>query len=360
MEIQISNMKTQKSENISELIKAVNKVMLAVDGVEKNSTIGEGRSAYKGTSDQDVKIAFKNAMAENGLAIFVVDIEEITDINRWEETQKYQNGTEVIKQKKEVFTKVNITYLLAHTSEQWIETKGIGYGIDTQDKSAGKSTTYSLKYNLLYQFLTPVGDIDDTDKTHSAELPVAPTTHQQPSEELVKDSKEWKQIVDGIGSGTIKNLKQINLPFSEELGKELKKLIHDKLPRLSKETDEWNTAIKYINEGKLTELSQLSSKFKISKALGAELQKEIDNFQNQKIVDEQLAKEKAQEEAQKNKGQQTSVESKPEDTANRLPNLTEDKFKEALNLTDKKEITNILNTHRMSQQQRDTLLKKLK
>ena len=33
------------------------------------------------------------------------------------------------------------------------------------DKSAGKATTYALKYALLYLFMVPTGKIDDADKT---------------------------------------------------------------------------------------------------------------------------------------------------------------------------------------------------
>jgi hypothetical protein len=51
-----------------------------------------------------------------------------------------------------------------------IEIVGYGHGIDTQDKSAGKATTYALKNALLYSFLVPTGAIDDTDKTHSNDI----------------------------------------------------------------------------------------------------------------------------------------------------------------------------------------------
>ena len=47
---------------------------------------------------------------------------------------------------------------------------GYGHGVDSQDKSAGKATTYALKYALLYAFLVPTGKIDDADNTHSEEI----------------------------------------------------------------------------------------------------------------------------------------------------------------------------------------------
>ena len=52
-----------------------------------------------------------------------------------------------------------------HESGQQIEFAGYGQGVDPQDKSAGKATTYALKYALLYLFMIPTGKIDDADKT---------------------------------------------------------------------------------------------------------------------------------------------------------------------------------------------------
>jgi hypothetical protein len=60
--------------------------------------------------------------------------------------------------------------MLLHESGESIELMGYGHGVDTQDKGAGKATTYALKNCLLYTFLTPVGKIDDTETTHSEEI----------------------------------------------------------------------------------------------------------------------------------------------------------------------------------------------
>ena len=47
---------------------------------------------------------------------------------------------------------------------------GYGQGVDSQDKGAGKATTYALKYALLYAFLVPTGKIDDSDNIHSNDI----------------------------------------------------------------------------------------------------------------------------------------------------------------------------------------------
>ncbi len=144
------------------LIKAVNSVMEACETVSKNLTVGVGNNAYKGVGDKDVKLMVNRAMRDNGLALFPTDVE--TDEKITEFTDNYG------KPKKSVFISVKTKYLLIHESGEQIELTGYGHGVDSQDKAAGKATTYALKYTLLYTFLVATGDIDDADKTHSDDI----------------------------------------------------------------------------------------------------------------------------------------------------------------------------------------------
>jgi len=156
-------------ESKTEIAKAIVAVMKSVKaGVEKNLSVGAGNSSYKGVSDQDVKKAVGRAMAENGLVILPIGIDAKVDVTKWEETSQYGNKT-----KQSVFTEVKTKYLLLHESGESIEIEGYGHGVDSQDKSAGKATTYALKYALLYSFLVPTGKIDDADlhSSDDAELP---------------------------------------------------------------------------------------------------------------------------------------------------------------------------------------------
>lgn len=153
------------NEKKDELVAAIIKVMQAVKGMEKNSQVGSGNYGYSGTKDQDVKEVFNTALSDNGLCIVPTDIQEETKIDRWTD----RNG----KQKQSVFTKVKTKYFLMHTSGQYVELSGYGHGVDTQDKGAGKATTYALKNCLLYTFLTPVGKIDDTETTHSEDIDIS-------------------------------------------------------------------------------------------------------------------------------------------------------------------------------------------
>lgn len=161
------------------IAQAIIQVMAEVKGMEKNSKVGTGQSSYDGTKDQDVKEVFNDALQRNGLCILPINIEESTQIDRWTENSQYGE-----KQKQSVFTKVNVKYMLLHESGESIELAGYGHGIDTQDKGAGKATTYALKNCLLYSFLTPVGKIDDTDLKHSNDIavPQKQITKPEPTE----------------------------------------------------------------------------------------------------------------------------------------------------------------------------------
>lgn len=147
------------------LYKAVIKVMKSVKGIDKNSTVGAGSNAFKAVSDQDVKQIIGKEMEDAGLCIFPISIEPILKIDRWVENTQYGE-----KQKQNVFTEVKTKYLLAHESGESIEICGYGHGVDSQDKSAGKATTYALKYALLYTFMVATGKIDDSDTVHSDDI----------------------------------------------------------------------------------------------------------------------------------------------------------------------------------------------
>lgn len=154
---------------MKQLAKAVLAVMDEVKGVEKNMTVGAGQNTYKGVSDKDVKTAIGRSMQKHGLTLLPIGVEDTVQIDRWEESSQY--GT---KQKQNINVSVKTRYLLLHESGESQEVMGYGHGIDPQDKAAGKATTYALKNLLLYMFLVPTGTIDDTDTTHSDNIPTPP------------------------------------------------------------------------------------------------------------------------------------------------------------------------------------------
>ena len=191
----------------SNIASAIIKVTQEVKGVEKGMTIGSGNSSYKGVSDYDVKKAIRESMAKNGLVILPISITPVEHIERWEEVDPYSKSTQKdMKVKQSIFTTVYAKYLLLHESGDSIEICGYGHGIDSQDKSAGKATTYALKYALLYLFLIPTGAIDDADTEHSDTISVPQNIVAKPNLEVnttaFEGAKKW--VKEGNGLDAIK------------------------------------------------------------------------------------------------------------------------------------------------------------
>jgi hypothetical protein len=205
------------------IAEAIVEVMKEVKGMEKNSKVGTGNSSYNGTKDQDVKEVFNDALSKHGLSMLPIDIEESTQIDRWQVTETW-NGKEQIKQKQSVFTKVKTKYMLLHTSGENITIAGYGHGVDTQDKGAGKATTYAMKNALLYTFLTPVGKIDDSETTHSDDIETPQTEKKaEPAKPKVltqKDIEKWNGKIYGKDNVFIDNVKyKVNAEQLEKLKK---------------------------------------------------------------------------------------------------------------------------------------------
>lgn len=171
------------------LTKAILRVMKEVKGIDKNTVVGSGSNAYKGVSDQEVKKIIGESMAKNGLVILPIEVIPKTEVTRWEEESFYNGKSNGTRRKQSTFTEVRTRYLLMHESGESIELQGYGHGSDTQDKSAGKATTYALKYTLLYTFLVPTGKIDDTDTTHSEAIETPPAKTQRTVTEPTTDEK---------------------------------------------------------------------------------------------------------------------------------------------------------------------------
>lgn len=206
---------------MKQLAKAILNVMKEVKGMEKNSRVGSGGSAYDGTKDKDVKEVFNDVMQKYGLCILPIEINENTQVDRWEEVDQWSKAIpKATKQKQSVFTKVVTKYLLLHDSGESQVLSGYGHGVDPQDKGAGKATTYALKNCLLYTFLTPVGKIDDSETTHSNDI-------QTPVKELPwlnPNTKEWKGAISKKSSlESLKKHFKISPASAEKYNNELNK-----------------------------------------------------------------------------------------------------------------------------------------
>lgn len=203
---------------MKQLIEAVLNVMEDCTGIEKSMTVGTGNNSYKGVSDKDVKLKIGESMRKHGLIILPIDIVPTTKVNTWEEASNY--GTKI---KQSVFTEVITKYLLAHKSGESTTIVGYGHGVDTQDKGAGKATTYALKYALLYSFLVATGHIDDSDNIHSDNIPLpikSAVAKNAPTE------KQFAAMIEAITKGQIDKVQQRvkSYALTEEQSEKLKQL----------------------------------------------------------------------------------------------------------------------------------------
>lgn len=164
---------------MKEISKAIIAVMTEIEWVAKSMTVGTGNSSYKWVSDKDVRILMRETMIKNGLSLLPISITPTIKVDRWDEIDQYSKIEWATKSKQSVFTEVVTKYLLIHTSGESIELAGYGQGVDTQDKWAGKATTYALKNTLLNMFLVPTWV--DTDDTHSDDLPTPPRRVETPT-----------------------------------------------------------------------------------------------------------------------------------------------------------------------------------
>jgi hypothetical protein len=206
-------------ETKANLAKAIIAVMQEVKGIEKSMTIGTGSNAYKGVPDQEVKKIIGESMAKNGLCILPISVKPNVRIDRWDALD--YNGKPT--QKQSVFTDVTTEYLLLHESGESQVLSGYGHGIDSQDKGAGKASTYALKYVLLYTFLVPTGKIDDSDNTHSdsIETPVKkqPTVDEVNAKIInAKTLAELKTMFEALPP----NEQKIAIPMKDKLKATLK------------------------------------------------------------------------------------------------------------------------------------------
>ena len=185
--------------NTENITKAIITVMWEVNNIEKNTTVWSGNNSYKAVSDKDVKKAIRESMIKNWLSILQTGVQANKQIDRWEEVDTWAKvDPKPMKTKQSVFTEVTTKYILLHKSWESIELEGYGQWVDTQDKWAWKATTYALKNTLINIFLVPTGE--DTDNTHSNDIPVPQKSYQAPSDlytMTLKDIDIWEGKVYG-------------------------------------------------------------------------------------------------------------------------------------------------------------------
>jgi len=207
-----------------QITEAIIKVMSEVKNIWKNTTVWSGGNSYKAVSDADVKRAIRLSMEANWLSIICTWVTSRMKLDRWEEeTQKYGSQEMIMKTKQSVFTEVDTTYLLLHTSGESLALAWYGQWVDTQDKWAGKATTYALKNTLINTFLIPTWE--DTDNTHSDDIAV-------PQKKYNNDERGLMQVINDMKKATTV---EDRVKFKEEW-----KTFAKSEKQVKWLTDEWN------------------------------------------------------------------------------------------------------------------------
>ena len=130
-------------------------------------------------------------------------------LDRWEEVDTWSKiEPKPMKTKQSVFTEVDTTYLLLHTSWESLALAWYGQWVDTQDKWAGKATTYALKNTLINTFLIPTWE--DTDNTHSDDIAVPQKKYADNNLPWIWDDniKTLKGLIDSGKTMTMKGVRE--------------------------------------------------------------------------------------------------------------------------------------------------------
>ncbi len=103
-----------------------------------------------------------------------------------------------------------------HESGESVNLAGYGQGVDSQDKGAGKATTYALKNCLLYTFLTPVGKMPDTELIHSDDIETPPMIKTLPLLTKELETAMLKAISNGDSATVLVRLKKYKYSSNQE------------------------------------------------------------------------------------------------------------------------------------------------
>jgi hypothetical protein len=133
-----------------------------ISNVNKNLTVGEGKSKYKAVGEADVLKAVKELEAKYRVYSYPANREVI-------ESSMYTTTNSYGDEKNNIFSRIKTTYRFVNIDkpEDYIETITFAEGIDTQDKGSGKAMTYSDKYALMKSYKIITGE--DPDQNPSEE-----------------------------------------------------------------------------------------------------------------------------------------------------------------------------------------------
>jgi hypothetical protein len=143
--------------NLYEKIQAVS---MEVMNVEKDMTVGQGQSAYKAVSDNQVTLAVKRA--EEKFKIISIPIKQECISHEVVKTLN-PKGEEKLTYVDNI--KMTVKIIDLEKPEDFIEIESLGKGVDSYDKGFGKASTYARKYALLNAYKIATGEDPDAEKS---------------------------------------------------------------------------------------------------------------------------------------------------------------------------------------------------
>lgn len=142
------------------------KVMNESEAIEKAMTVGSGKNSYRAVSEASMLNLIKPLFRKYKLIIFPIDGDIKDNTLVWEKTDNYK-GT--VANNLRAITELKVKYKIVDTESGESELLiGFGNGADSQDKGAGKASTYSYKNCLSKTFMLFSGE--DTDSVHSDDI----------------------------------------------------------------------------------------------------------------------------------------------------------------------------------------------
>lgn len=139
-------------------------VMVESEGLTKDMTVGTNQRGYKAVSEKEILNKVKPLFKKYKLIIFPID----GDISETVLTYEKKYGGEV-ETKIRAVTSLKVKYRIFDIDNgEYQDVVGFGNGADSQDKGAGKASTYSFKNALCKTLMLFSGD--DTDNTHSDDI----------------------------------------------------------------------------------------------------------------------------------------------------------------------------------------------
>lgn len=190
-----------KEMNIFEKLSAIS---LEITNVNKNLSVGVGKSSYKAVGEADVLAAVKPAEAKFRVYSYPVHRTVIETGTIENESIDYQSQQKLVK--KSLFERIEVTYRFVNMDnpDDFIDIVSYGDGIDTQDKSVGKAMTYADKYALLKAYKIITGDDPDQDPSDPLKgrqtRPVTPAPKKGVSPEVAKECEELGITLEQIAA----------------------------------------------------------------------------------------------------------------------------------------------------------------